>query len=169
MDSPRISLIAAISEKNRAIGLNNQLLWHLPNDLKRFKQLTLNHTVIMGYKTYLSIGRPLPKRTNIVLSEKMVPGIEGILLCQSLHEALAKARSIESVKPDGEIFIIGGGQVYRQTIDLADRLYLTVIKSERDGDTFFPDYSLFTQKISEECSLVSDPPYCFVILEKASR
>ena len=166
MNSPRLSLIAAVGVKNRDIGLNNQLLWHLPEDLKHFKDLTVGHTVVMGYKTYQSIGRPLPGRTNIVISQDRVPPPPGCLLFHSIPEALAQGRAAESGKAKGELFVIGGGQIYRQTIDLAERLYLTIVKDEREGDTFFPDYCQFTKKVSEECANHSNPPFCFVILER---
>ena len=166
MNHVKISIIAAVAENSRAIGLNNELLWHLPEDLKHFKELTSGHAVVMGYNTYLSIGRPLPNRTNIVISKEEVPEPEGCLLSHSIEEALDKAKEIESAKPDGEVFIIGGGQIYRSTIDLADRLYLTIIQDEKNGDAFFPDYQKFARVISKEEHLESDPPFSFVTLEK---
>ncbi|WP_120489705.1 dihydrofolate reductase [Bergeyella cardium] len=119
--------------RNNAIGKGNQLLWHLPKDLKHFKELTSGHPIIMGRKTYESIGKPLPNRTNIVVSRKKDWFQEGVLIVGSLKEALKFAKKI-----DENIFIIGGGKVYEQTINLADKLEITLVDAEIDGDTFFP-------------------------------
>lgn len=140
VNKPIISLIAAIG-KNRELGLKNQLLVKIPEDLKRFQKLTTNHTVIMGRKTYDSIGRVLPNRTNIILTRDKNTILDHCVVCWSLDEALTKARSSERE----EIFIIGGGEIYRQAIGMADKLYLTVIDQEFKADTFFPDYSDFTK------------------------
>lgn len=161
-----ISIVSAISEKTRAIGLKNQLLWRLPKDLEHFKNLTTGHTVVMGYNTFLSVGQALPNRNNIIIAKEKVETPANCLLFTSIPEALDKAQEIESAKPDGEVFIIGGGQIYQQTIDLADRLYLTLVKEEKEGDTYFPDYSQFHKKISEEEHNESVPPFSFVTLEK---
>ena len=115
------------------IGADNQLLWHLPKDLKHFKELTSGHPVIMGRKTYESIGRPLPNRTNIVISRRKDWFEEGILIVGSVKEALKFAKKI-----DEDIFIIGGGNIYEQTISLADRLEITQVKAELNADVFFP-------------------------------
>ncbi len=138
MFKPTISLIAAIDE-NRGIGKNNQLLFHIPDDLKRFKQLTRNHPVIMGRKTYESIGKPLPQRLNIIITRDSNFQIEGCTVSHSLEEAIRIAKQHEKE----EIFIIGGGQIYQQAIQFADKLYLTLIKGTYDADAFFPDYSAF--------------------------
>ncbi len=128
-----MTIIVAMG-KNRAIGKDNQLLWHLPNDLKHFKELTLGHPIIMGRKTYESIGRPLPNRTNIVVSRKKDWFEEGILIVGTLKEALKFAKKI-----DENFFIIGGGNIYEQTIDLADKLEVTIVDTNADADTFFPE------------------------------
>ncbi|WKS94924.1 dihydrofolate reductase [Riemerella columbina] len=128
-----ITIVVAMG-KNNAIGADNQLLWHLPKDLKHFKNLTSEHPIIMGRKTYESIGKPLPNRTNIVVSQKPDWFEEGILIVGSLKEAMKFAKKI-----DEDFFIIGGGSIYQQTIDLADRLEVTLVDSEPQGDTFFPD------------------------------
>ncbi|MCX6794221.1 MAG: dihydrofolate reductase [Candidatus Gottesmanbacteria bacterium] len=126
--------------KNRELGQDNHLLWNIPSDLKRFRAITRGHPVIMGRKTYQSIGRPLPDRTNIVISSKSE--------ISSLDAAIAKAQSSPGSE---EIFVIGGGSVYAQAIDRADRLYLTVVDAASSAaDTFFPDYCRFTKVISEE-------------------
>ena len=111
-----ITIIAAIG-KNNELGKDNQLLWHLPADLKHFKNLTSGHPIIMGRKTYESIGKPLPNRTNIVVSRKDDRFEEGILIVPSLKDAIKHAKKINE-----NIFIIGGGEIYRNTIDMADRL-----------------------------------------------
>ena len=126
------TIIVAIGE-NREIGLKNELLWQLPQDLKHFKEITSGHPIIMGRKTYESIGRALPNRTNIVVSQKKDWFQEGILIVGSLKEAIKFAKKI-----DEDVFIIGGGKVYEQTIDLVDRLEVTVVKGSFEADTFFP-------------------------------
>ncbi|WP_312076643.1 dihydrofolate reductase [Chryseobacterium sp.] len=126
------TIVVAMGEKNE-IGADNQLLWHLPKDLKHFKELTSGHPVIMGRKTYESIGKALPNRTNIVISRKKDWFQEGILIVGSIKEAVKFAKKI-----DEEIFIIGGGNIYQQTIDLADKLEVTLVKAELNADTFFP-------------------------------
>lgn len=119
--------------ENNEIGFENQLLWHLPKDLKHFKELTSGHPVIMGRKTYESIGKPLPNRTNIVISRKENWFEEGILIVGSIKEAIKFAKKI-----DEEIFILGGGKIYEQTIDLADKLEITLVKANLEADTYFP-------------------------------
>lgn len=119
--------------KNREIGIDNQLLWHLPKDLKHFKELTSGHPIIMGRKTYESIGKPLPNRTNIVISRKNDWFEEGILIVGSIKEAIKFAKKINE-----DLFIIGGGNIYEQTIDLADKLEVTCVDAELNADTFFP-------------------------------
>ena len=127
-----ITIIVAMG-KNREIGADNQLLWHLPKDLKHFKELTSGHPIIMGRKTYESIGKPLPNRTNIVISRKNDWFEEGILIVGSIKEALKFAKKI-----DENVFIIGGGTIYEHTIDLADQLEVTLVDAELKADTFFP-------------------------------
>lgn len=129
----RVSLIAAMAE-NRVIGINNRLPWHLPDDLKRFRLLTTGHTVIMGRKNYESIGKPLPQRRNIVVSRRPDYQAPGCLVVHTLDEALASA------SVDSEVFVIGGADIYRQTMAIADRLYLTLVHAHVDGDTFFPEF-----------------------------
>ncbi len=129
--SADVQLIACMSQ-NRVIGLEGQMPWHFKTDLQHFKQLTSGHTVVMGRKTFLSIGRPLPRRRNLVLSAQdlQVPGVE---IVHSWQEALAAAA--------GEtLFVIGGGQVYRQALPLARVIHLTRIEKVFDGDTFFPEF-----------------------------
>ena len=127
-----ITIIAAIGNNNE-LGKDNQLLWHLPADLQRFKELTSGHPIIMGRKTYQSIGKPLPNRTNIVVSRKEDWFEEGILIVPSLKEAIKHAKRI-----DTNAFVIGGGDIYSQMIDMADRLEITQVDFATDADTFFP-------------------------------
>ena len=149
---PRVSMIAAVG-RNRELGLGNGLLWHIPEDLKRFKALTLGHPVIMGRKTFESIGKPLPGRTNLVVSRSSL----------SLEDALAQAKKLDKE----EIFIIGGAQIYEQALPYADRLCLTLIDDAKEADAFFPEYEkLFTKKVSEEPREYEGLQYRWVTLEK---
>lgn len=132
---PRISLIAAMA-RNRAIGIDNDLPWRLPADLKRFKALTKGHTLVMGRRTFESLKGPLPWRTTIVITRQGGYAPAGVLVAHSLDEALERAREVERE----EIFIAGGEEVFRQGLDRADRLQLTRIDREFPGDTFFPDF-----------------------------
>ncbi|OGD62865.1 hypothetical protein A2160_05770 [Candidatus Beckwithbacteria bacterium RBG_13_42_9] len=142
MSQPIISLIAAISE-NRALGKNNKLLWRLPEDLQRFKKLTSGHPVIMGRKTFESIGRPLPNRINIIVSRNKDLKINGCLVVSSVKEAIQLGKE----KDGQEIFVIGGGQIYAEALPFADKLYLTIVKGNFAADTFFPDYSAFKKVV----------------------
>ena len=127
-----ISIIVAIAE-NYAIGKDNQLLWHISEDLKRFKKLTSGHKVIMGRNTYLSLPfQPLPKRTNIVITDNPDEVFEGCEMVFSIEEAAQKCG------PDEECFIIGGASVYKQFMPLADKLYITRVHKAFEADTFFP-------------------------------
>lgn len=127
-----INIIAAIGQ-NRELGKDNHLLWHLKEDLQFFKEMTMNQTIIMGYNTFLSLGRVLPNRKHIVLSyqERNLP--EEVLLFHSLEEVLSYIRNMD-------VFIIGGASIYEQFIDKADKLYLTEIEDSKEADTFFPDF-----------------------------
>ncbi len=159
-----ISIIAVIG-KNRELGKDDKLLWHIPGDLPRFKKLTMGHPVILGRKTFQSIGRPLPGRTNIVISRDFHH--DGVTVVHSFDEAIKKA---ESAPGSDEIFVIGGGQVYAAAIDRADRLYLTVVdKSAPDADTFFPDYSRFSEVISKELQEVEGFRFSLSILQPRPR
>jgi dihydrofolate reductase len=129
----RVSIIVAVAE-NGVIGRGGALPWHLPDDLKRFKQLTMGHAVVMGRKTWESIGRPLPGRQMIVVTRQGDYQPEGVKVAGSVDDALAIARTAG----DNECFIIGGAEVYRQTLPKADRIYLTIVLAEIEGDTYFP-------------------------------
>ena len=162
MNKPRISLIAALARSNRAIGKDNRLLWNIPADLAHFKEVTSGHPVIMGEKTFYSIGRPLPNRTNIVLSDNPAFTAAGVETAGSIEEALARAESADQE----EVFIIGGGSIYAQMLPSADRLYLTLVEGDYEADTFFPEYPLFTQVVSEEPGEENGYRYAFTVLEK---
>jgi dihydrofolate reductase len=125
-----INIIVAMS-KNRVIGNANTLIWHLPEDLKRFKELTTGNTIVMGRKTYESIGRPLPNRRSIIITRDTEYKVDGCEVVNSLEEALELSNN--------DCFIIGGGEIYRQAMDKADRIYLTRINKDFEGDTTFPE------------------------------
>ncbi len=158
----KISMIAAIASENRALGKNNKLIYHIHDDLKRFKKITSGHTVIMGRKTFESIGKPLPNRTNIVITRDQDYFVEGGIVVHSLDEALKMAQEKES----DEIFIIGGGQIYNEAINLADKLYLTIVEGNPEADTFFPDCSDFKKIVFEENHESSGLKYKFLDLER---
>lgn len=153
-----------MGEKNE-IGFENQLLWHLPKDLKHFKEITSGHPVIMGRKTYESIGKPLPNRTNIVVSRKTDWFEEGILIVGSIKEAVKFAKKI-----DEEVFIIGGGKIYEQTMDIVDKLEVTLVKADLQADTFFPkiDPKIWkkTDEICHEKDEKNQHDFCFQTFER---
>jgi dihydrofolate reductase len=138
-----LSLIAAIGKKNE-LGINNQLLWNLPSDLKHFRDITSGHPVIMGRKTFESIGRPLPNRKNIVITRDASYSAPGIFVAHSLDEALQlvareQGSKFEEVDEEVEAFVIGGGQLYLEALPRANRLYLTHVDAELSADTYFPE------------------------------
>jgi len=159
---PHISIIVAHS-RNMAIGKANTIVWRLPDDLRRFKELTTSHPIIMGRKTCQSIGRALPDRTNIVITRDVSLNIPGCVIVHSLAEAIRRAEKLDQA----EIFIIGGAEIYKQALPLADRLYVTAVDIDVDGDAFFPEYQkTFTKKISEESGEFEGLKYSFKILER---
>ena len=159
----KLSMIAAMG-KDRVIGLNNKMPWHLPADLLFFKKTTLGNPIIMGRKTYESIGRPLPKRLNIVLSRDKDLEIEGCTVVNKLDDALALVQTFD------EAFIIGGAHLYNLFLSKADRLYLTLIDKAFEGDTYFPDYTQYQWKEIERVSNPADDDnlyqYTFLTLER---
>lgn len=160
MNKPKISIICCIAS-NRGIGKDNKLLFDIPADLQHFKKITLGHPVIMGYNTYKSIGRPLPGRLNIILSPDDNK-FEGCSAVKSIEEAIELAARSDR----DEIFFIGGGMVYKSAINLADKLYLTIVDAAPEADTFFPEYSEFTKIVSEEKEETSGYKYKYVELVK---
>jgi dihydrofolate reductase len=133
-----VSIVVATAQNN-VIGNDNDLIWHLPADLKHFKSVTSGSSILMGRKTYESIGRPLPKRENIIITRQADLTIEGCVVANSLQEAIDKAKS-------EEVFIIGGGEIYKQAIEIADKIYLTKIHQDFEGDTVFPEIDSSTWK-----------------------
>lgn len=158
-----ISIIVAIAQNN-VIGNNNQLIWHIPGDLKRFKSITMGHTVVMGRKTFESIGKPLPGRKNVVISRQSNFKPEGCLVYNSFDKAL------NSLKTEDEIFIIGGGEIYRMAMPLTHRIYLTKIHKDFTGDTFFPEIPLEDWEITYEELISEDEKtgfsYSYINLER---
>lgn len=162
-DGLREICIIVAAGLNQGIGLNNKLLWHLPNDLKFFKNATWGFPVIMGRKTFDAIGKPLPGRVNIVISRGQQPAHEGIVTAGGLDEALDKAAKSGSRKA----FIIGGGEIYRQALPIADRVLITRVHASPEADTFFPeiDPRLWTLAGSETFEADEKHPYRYVFEE----
>jgi dihydrofolate reductase len=157
-----LSSIVAISE-NRAIGKNNQLLWHLPGDLKHFKEITSGHTIIMGRRTFDSVGKPLPNRRNIVITRQdiTIPGCEVV---NSIDAAL------ELCKSEQEVFIGGGADIYKMAMKRTNRIYLTIVHKTFDADTFFPEINMKEWKEVSHTKHTPDQrnslPYSFITLER---
>ncbi len=149
---PIISIIAAMAEDQRVIGVSNTLPWHLPEDLKHFRKMTSGHPILMGRKTYESIGRPLPKRENIIITRNTNYQANGCVIKHSLEEAIAHCSN------SGEVFIIGGAELYKQALSIADRMYLTEIIIQPpdsflitfEGDAHFPEFSNAEWTITDE-------------------
>ncbi len=160
----KISLIVAMAE-NRVIGRGGDLPWHLSADLKRFKKLTLGHVVIMGRKTFESIGRPLPRRRSLVLSRDPACRLPGAEIAASLEQALALAAG------EDQVFVIGGAAVFAEALPLADRLYLTLVHAEVDGDVFFPEVDLESWRLVSEQRHKADSkhayPFSFLTYERS--
>jgi len=157
-----ISIVVAISE-NRAIGKDNKLLWYLPNDLKHFKAITTGNTVIMGRKTYESVGKPLPNRRNIIITRQDI-AIEGCEVVNSMKAALELCRT------EREVFIVGGAEIYKQSLHLTDRIYLTVVHKQFEGDSFFPEIKktdwLQVSREDHQPDEKNSLPYSFITYER---
>lgn len=160
MNNPPISIIVALDEE-RGIGKQNGLLWHISEDLRHFKSLTAGHAVIMGRKTYESIGRPLPNRTNIVVTSHDLK-TNAIIVKPSLVEAISFGSSVEKA----ELCIIGGGQIYAQALELADRLYITMVKGTYNAEIFFPPFDHLFHCVSEQASSEGEYQYVFTVWER---
>ena len=163
-----LTLIAAVAE-NGVIGRDGALPWRIPADLKRFKTLTLGHPVIMGRRTFDSIGKPLPGRTNIVLTKDREYRAAGAWVANSVAEAVAMARRQARAEGRTEAFVIGGAQIYADLLPLAERLDLTRIHRAFDGDTYFPEFDpkAWSETWREDHS-ESDPPFSFLVLDRDS-
>lgn len=166
-----ISLIAAVAENN-VIGKDNTLIWHLPADMKYFKEKTTGHCVLTGRKNYESIPekfRPLPNRTNLIITRQANYDAPGALVFPSIESAISFAKQ----KGENELFIIGGAEIYKQCLPFADKLYLTEIKQSFDGDAFFPVVDNFIWTEESRTNFVADDKnkyaYSFVILKKNSN
>ena len=151
-----ISLIVAAAENN-AIGKNNQLLWHLPNDLKFFKNTTWGMPVIMGRKTFESVNKPLPGRINIVITRQPGWNAEGVIVSTDMNDALKKAAETNCK----ETFIIGGGEIYQQGFEFADKIYITRVHAVLDGDTFFPSIDENKWQLTSSQDFVADDKHKF--------
>ncbi len=162
----KISIIAAVA-KNGVIGSGQNLPWNLPSDMKRFRRLTINKTVIMGQKTFESIGRPLPKRKNIILTRNRNFRANGCLIAYSIKEALDKAGRVK------EVMVAGGASVYRQFLPLADFLYLTLIDHNFKGDVYFPEFDRQAwqeiERIEKRVSEKNPYPHTFLTLKRKTR
>jgi len=165
----KIVLIAAFAQ-NRVVGINNTLPWHLPEDLKYFKRTTSGKAIIMGRKTYDSIGRPLPNRTNIVISRNSDFQADGVRVVASLEAAIELAKEVNFINDVQEVMVIGGASIYEAALPIADRLYLTHVHAEIEGDAYFPEVN-FKQwlEVSREDYQASDKnpyDYSFVVYDK---
>lgn len=161
---PHLSIIAAVA-KHHVIGIDNTLPWRLPEDLKRFKALTMGHHIVMGRKTYESLGRLLPGRTTVIVSRNQDYTVPGALVVASLQQAL------EACGNDEEIFVIGGAELYREALPMADRLYLTEIDAEFAGDAYFPEYpqSRWREVAREPHSGTGGLSFSYVVYEADAR
>jgi dihydrofolate reductase len=166
----KISMIAAMTHQ-RVIGKDQKMPWHLPADLAFFKKTTLGHPILMGRKTYDSIGRPLPKRLNIIVTRNQDLQIAGCEVATTLHQAINIAK--EKAAQSNEIFITGGSHLYNSFLPQADRLYLTLIDVDVKGDTYFPDYTKYQwhqiKRIDHPADKENIYPYSFIILDRVNK
>lgn len=164
---PKISIVVALGKNTRAIGKGPDLLWRISDDLKRFKSLTTGHPIIMGRKTFQSIGRALPNRTNIIVTRNDSFEAENCIVAHSIEDGLEEARKIEPT----EIFVIGGGEIYTQALPIVNTLYLTLVDSDIDGDIFFPEYPEFTKETFREVRIDEKTglSYAWVDLTRVNR
>ena len=163
MDHFIFSHIVAASSNN-VIGVQNELPWNIPEDMKFFREKTRGHTIIMGRKTFESLGSPLPKRNNIVISRSThTSNQQNVYWTTNIEKAMQMAQEISPLK---EIFIIGGGEIYKQSINKVQRIYLTRIYKEYQGDAFYPEVPLNQFKISEEKKHDGDPAFSFMTYER---
>lgn len=165
-------LLAALAE-NRVIGRDNQLIWHLSSDLKRFKALTMGCPLLMGRKTFESIGRPLPGRESVVLTRDPQFAPAGVHVVRDLDQARQLASALASTMAAPHVAVIGGGEIYAQTLPLADALYLTHVKAAPDGDAFFPDFDMsafdVVRREDHQASGRDDHAFSFVDYQRKNR
>ena len=167
----RKSMIVAMAQ-NRVIGRNNKLPWYLPNDLKYFKQVTMGKPIVMGRKTFESIGKPLPGRANIVITRNNVWSADGVRAVHSVDEAFELSESIAEIDGQEELMIIGGDQIYKSAIALVDRIYLTEVHADVEGDAFFPEFSKEDWRVVGCEDFTAEAPnpydYSFVVLDRTN-
>ncbi|HKI06711.1 MAG TPA: dihydrofolate reductase [Thermoanaerobaculia bacterium] len=165
----KVCLIAAMGS-NRAIGIDGGLPWRLPADLKRFKALTLGHILVMGRKTFESIGRPLPGRTTIVVTRQEGYAPEGVLVADSFYDAMAQALVIDESEDD-RVFVAGGEEIFRQSLGMAEEVYLTLIHQDFPADTFFPDFEgpgwRLAEREDHKATARTPLSYSFLVFERA--
>lgn len=163
----RLSILVAMA-RNRVIGRNNQLPWHLPADLKHFKFLTMGKPIVMGRKTYESIGRPLPGRTNIIITHQTNYQAPGAIVVNSVAEALQVCKDANTI--NNESFMIGGEKLFQQTLEICQRMYITEIQKDFEGDTFFPEFDPDDWKETQRDKHIAENDdnleYHFVILDR---
>ena len=168
----KIAMIAAVAENN-AIGMNNKLPWYLPGDLRYFKAVTMGKPIIMGRNTFESLKKPLPGRTNIVITHNPEYSHEGIRVVHSTDEALALAESIALINGNEEVMVIGGAQIYKELLSKTDRLYLTQVSRSFEGDAFFPEIDPGKwQEIARDDHFTEDEPplkYSYLVLDRAAQ
>ncbi|GAA6131175.1 dihydrofolate reductase [Halopseudomonas sabulinigri] len=167
--SIKVAMIAAMG-RNRVIGRDNKMPWHLPEDLKYFRATTWGKPIVMGRKTFDSLGRPLPGRSNIVVSRQSGLEIPGVQVVSSIEQGLERARHQAELDGVDEIMVIGGGNLYEQCLPLADRLYLTRVELEPAGDAWFPAFSEAHWVVSEERAVAAGegyPAHTYQVLERA--
>lgn len=155
-----IAMVACMSQ-NRVLGKDNKMPWHLPEELKYFRRVTMGHTIVMGRRTFESIGKPLPGRKNVILTRSSDYHPEGCEVVHQLEEVLAFQE---------DVYIIGGAKVYKQFLPYADRLYLTIIHEEMEGDAFFPEMGEEWKVVEEQPGITNEQnphPYTFYTFEKA--
>ena len=169
LGSVKVAMIAAVAENN-AIGINNKMPWYLPGDLRYFKAVTMGKPIIMGRKTFDSLRKPLPGRTNIVITRDESWHHDGVKVVHSLDDALSLAEDIALINGNEEIMVIGGEQIYRQALPGADRLYLTRVYQSFEGDAFFPeiDESDWVETAREDLQSEDDEPltYSYLVLDR---
>jgi dihydrofolate reductase len=158
-----VSAIAAITKGDRGLGHGNDLLWKIPGDMARFRELTSGHPIIMGRKTYESIGHPLPKRTNIIVTRNPDYRNEECVVVQTIEEAVTKAKELDRER----VYVIGGGEIYKAALPYTDRLYLTIVDGAAQADAFFPEYEKeFTKIVSKEKGEYKRLAYEYTTLER---
>ncbi|MDW0115419.1 dihydrofolate reductase [Sporosarcina thermotolerans] len=159
-----ISLLVAV-DLNRVIGVDNKMPWHIPEELKYFKEVTMGKAIVMGRKTYESIGRPLPGRLNIIITRNEGYSVEGAEVLHDLNAAIERGKEYSE-----EVVIIGGAEIFNLSMPMADRLYITVIRNSYEGDTFFPEYNDGNWKLiseSEDHHTAEGIPYSYLIYDRA--